>query len=91
MQFVTIYPFIILKLSSPSSASPLIMSQNTRQMSFYEMSLLKTQFELDDAKECVEELCKNKLMIDTELNDKIKLVHEMEAKSKRFKRILLFQ
>ena len=57
-------------------------------MSFYEMSLLNTEFELDEVREQVELLCKNKSMIDTDLNNKIKLECELDFKCKRLKKIL---
>ena len=74
--------------SGPSAAVTSSTLHNTREMSFYEMSLLHTQFELDEVKECLELLHKNKAMIDNELREQIKLERELEAKSKRFKKIL---
>ena len=52
------------------------------------MSLLQTQFQLDEIKECIFNLCKNKEMIEQELSQKIKQEKELEAKARRFRKIL---
>ena len=71
-------------MATGKSTSP----HSTRQMSFYEMSLLNTEFELDEVREQVELLCKDKSMIDTNLN-RIKLERELDLKCKRLKKILM--
>ena len=63
--------------SSPSCSSP---------MSFHEMSLLNMQFELEDMRECIVQLRKNKEMIDSELSRKIKIEKELDAKAKRYRK-----
>ena len=61
--------------TSPSSCS-------SPAMSFHEMSLLNMQFELEDVRECIVQLRKNKEMIDSELSRKIKIEKELDAKAK---------
>ena len=67
--------------TSPSSCS-------SPAMSFHEMSLLNMQFELEDMRECIVELRKNKEMINSELSRKIKIEKELDAKAKRYRKIL---
>ena len=67
--------------TSPSSCS-------SPAMSFHEMSLLNMQFELEDVRECIVQLRKNKEMIDSELSRKIKIEKELDAKAKRYRKIL---
>ena len=57
-------------------------------MSFHEMSLLNIQFELEDVRECIVQLRKNKEMIDSELSRKIKIEKKLDAKAKRYRKIL---
>ena len=66
--------------SSPSCSSPV--------MSFHEMSLLNMQFELEDVREHIVQLRKNKEMIDSELSRKIKIEKELDAKAKRYRKFL---
>ena len=49
-------------------------------MTFYEMSLINIQFELDEVGSRIELLQKNKLMVDSELNEKVNLHHNLEKK-----------
>ena len=67
--------------TSPSSCS-------SPAMSFHEMSLLNMQFELEDVRERIVQLRKNKEMIDSELSRKIKIEKELDAKAKRYRKIL---
>ena len=57
-------------------------------MSFHEMSLLNMQFELEDVRERIVQLRKNKEMIDSELSRKIKIEKELDTKAKRYRKIL---
>ena len=68
--------------SSPSS------SYSSPAMSFHEMSLLNIQFELEDVREHIDQLKKKIELIDTELGRKIKIERELDAKAKRYRKIL---
>ena len=57
-------------------------------MSFHEMSLLNMQFELEDVRECINQLKQNKELIDSELARKIKIERELDGKAKRYRKIL---
>ena len=55
-------------------------------MSFHEMALLQTEFQLDEIKDEIQILYKNKAMTDAELNNKVKLENELNAKIMRYKK-----
>ena len=74
----TLSNYCFLQMASSSGIS--------REMAFHEMALLQTEFQLDEVKECVQILQKNKAMIDAELNEKVKLQYELDAKAKRYKK-----
>ena len=76
----------------PTKGTPLSASSTKALqapgMTFYEMSLINIQFELDEVGSRIELLRKNKLIVDSELNEKVNLYRNLGKKSKRFKAIL---
>ena len=68
----------------PTKGTPLSASSTKALqapgMTFYEMSLINIQFELDEVGSRIELLRKNKLMVDSELNEKVNLYHNLEKK-----------
>ena len=59
-----------------------------RQMTYYEMSLLQTEMKLDEVLDQLTLLKKNKDLIDAEYAKKLKEERELDAKARRFKKIL---
>ena len=64
------------------------MSPTSSTMTFHEMSLLQMQFQLDETREQITDLCKSQNEIQWELERKLIEEKELDAKIKRFKRIL---
>lgn len=65
-------------MSSPPSASL------SRQMTFYEMSLLQSEIRLDEIQERIAVLRNEKSSVDKELSQKLTEERELEAKARRF-------
>ena len=57
-------------------------------MTYYEMCLLQTEMKLDEVPDQLTLLKKNKDLIDAEYAKKLKEERELDAKARRFKKIL---
>ena len=64
------------------------MSSTSSTMTFHEMSLLQMQFQLDETREWITDLHKSQNEIQWEIERKLIEEKELDAKIKRFKRIL---